>query len=100
MERARKPGKAEWVQKPRHLIPEDDSCSAYSHQIHGLEYMTTTAHIKNMSSGHIAQNAEFSMLMRYQGLTLSSRTTMEAMEEAFIIQSQGISLPQKAPPSS
>jgi hypothetical protein len=36
-------------------------------QIPGLEHVTTTPHIKNVTTGHIAQNIDFSMLMRYLG---------------------------------
>ena len=32
-------------------------------QIPGLEHVTTTPHIKNVTIGHVAQNTEFSMLM-------------------------------------
>jgi hypothetical protein len=34
-------------------------------QTPGPEQVTTTPHIKNMTAGHVTQNTEFSMLMRY-----------------------------------
>jgi hypothetical protein len=33
--------------------------------IPGLQHVTTTPHIKNVTTGHVAQNTELSMLMRY-----------------------------------
>lgn len=47
-----------WVQKPQHLIPED------SRHYKPDQIPDHTPHIKNMTCSHIAQNIEFSMLIR------------------------------------
>lgn len=48
-------------------MTDERRCFTYStpDQIPGLEHVTKTPHIKNVTSGHTAQNAEFSMLMQY-----------------------------------
>lgn len=44
---------------------DERRCFTYStpNQIPGLEHVTKIPHIKNVTNGHTAQNAEFSMLM-------------------------------------
>ena len=63
VDRARKVGKVEWVQRPWHLL---ENCMSFPapYKIPALEHVTMTPHMKFSTANH-TQSTEFSTLMKY-----------------------------------